>query len=69
MARKAVVLTAKQVAEYLTHKGLHCPWCGSEWLDPSGHTFEENDVVVPVQCCTCRRHWKDVYRLADIVIP
>lgn len=44
MKRKAVALTAKQVAVYLRQKGLACPWCGGDVLGETRRDFVYDEL-------------------------
>ena len=57
-------------SQYVSTKGLHCPFCGSNELDLSGAgnmESDENGVRQGVFCLKCKNEWVDLYKLAGYV--
>ena len=54
-------------SEYVRKKGVECPFCGSGDLDPIGgppRSEEHGECWQEIECLTCHKTWRDVYRLA-----
>jgi len=52
-------------AEYAAGAGVSCPFCGSGDLEViEGPQVDGRDGWQEVECRTCRKTWRDIYRLA-----
>lgn len=48
---------------------VHCPFCGSEHLEASGLEVDDwNEVLAHghVRCLSCKRAWRDEYKIVDV---
>ena len=51
-------------AEYIGTGGGHCPFCGSENIEGSGHNELDGDNCWnEVECSNCGKRWNDIYTL------
>lgn len=62
------MLTREKVQEYV-HGGYNrCPFCASDDITDTGMIQrDDNWAEGDVECLNCRKTWKDVYVLRDIV--
>ncbi len=63
------MLTAYQKRMYLESGGSYCPWCKGkeiEGYDGDEYDADGNWINAKIECTSCGKQWKDVYRLTDI---
>jgi transposase-like protein len=59
-------MTGEQKRKHLADDGVHCPHCGSDWIDSVEHEFNGERIHHRVECCSCGKQWVDVYTLTDV---
>jgi transcription elongation factor Elf1 len=59
-------MTSKQRRKYLKHKGVRCPYCGSEDIVGESVEIDGGTATQEVDCSACQREWQDVYALVDV---
>lgn len=63
-----MTIAGKAKREYLKSP-VHCPFCGSENLEASGLEVDDWDEYLAhfhVQCLSCKKAWRDEYKLVDV---
>ena len=63
------MLTVKQIEDYVSQKGLRCPYCGSVGHIEAGPAIpdvEKTQINQSMQCRSCKQEWLDVYNLTTI---
>lgn len=60
--------------EYVEHKGVRCPNCGSDRVDCDQPSSEGDptELYSDVECCDCGATWRDTYTLSgfdNLVVP
>lgn len=49
--------------EYVSGKGLLCPFCGSESIQGGFIQVEAGVALQEMGCARCENRWQDIYRL------
>jgi hypothetical protein len=66
--KNKITLTNEEKQLYVKANGNYCPYCNSENIEGTGGTnVDDYGVDIDVECLSCKRDWKDVYILSDIV--
>ena len=62
------MLTELQKGTYLKHEGSKCPYCESHELEGyDGYDADGDYITAKIQCNTCEKTWRDLYRLSEII--
>jgi len=64
--KKKIVLTEKQVKEYVKGGWSKCPFCKSSDIEGQSVDMTGNFVYQEVSCKKCKREWMDTYELTDM---
>jgi hypothetical protein len=52
--------------EYIDHRAVRCPFCGSQNISAS--PYEGEGLYQPVNCEDCGASWNDIHEIVDIEI-
>jgi len=63
-----MMISEEKKKEYLEAEGMMCPHCGSDDLswDAMEVSGFDGSSWQDVECNSCSKAWKDIYKLADI---
>ena len=62
-------MNPQKAKEYLEHRGLVCPFCGSWDIEGGSMDFEAGEITQRISCHECNERWTDVYKLAAVADP
>jgi hypothetical protein len=62
-------MNPEKAKEYLEHRGLGCPFCGSWDIEGGSMDFDAGEIAQRGSCHECNERWTDVYKLAAVADP